>query len=72
MNRSSAWNDSRTHYSLHQAASDDGFFKLNSMKSWNDTDIEIDPANCETSISASDETNLVKAISEPIERQIEG
>jgi hypothetical protein len=44
MNWPSARNDPRTHYSLQQAASEDGFFKLNSLKSWNDTNIEIDPA----------------------------
>ncbi|MCI46399.1 hypothetical protein A2U01_0067639, partial [Trifolium medium] len=44
MNRPLARNSSRTHYSLQQATSNDDFFKLNSPKSWSDTDIEIDPA----------------------------
>jgi hypothetical protein len=41
MNRPSTRNDPHTHYSLQSAASDDGFFKLNSLKSSNDSDIEV-------------------------------
>ncbi|MCI69095.1 hypothetical protein A2U01_0090356, partial [Trifolium medium] len=48
MSRPSGRNDPRTHYSLHQASSIDGFFKLNSPKS-------------ETAVPTADKSNLVKA-----------
>jgi hypothetical protein len=43
MNRPSTQNGPRTDYTLQQKTSNDGFFKLNSLKSNNDTDIEVDP-----------------------------
>jgi hypothetical protein len=58
MNQSSTWNDSRTHYFMQQATSDDVFFKLNSL---NTLSVWILRWTLEASVTTTDESNFVKA-----------